>query len=647
LIFLRRRQIRDLPASVYSDFLDYGVRSRKFSFLERCISFFDLVDIDIDATVRTLMKQELVSGFLYVYSYGLLDYSGAFQLIYEHMITKQSASSSGEFPSPEQTDIGYKLLLFVQYTSQSRTFPRGEKLKLPSSALVSLVRLLVSPAILPAIAGSPRLEMQLESQPLFMKTFPYLFALAKVDFYALFYCLHLCLTELYHSLAQIAQDHTALSYGDLLYSALLFAKFGDDDLGMKTSFQRCFYEHFLDHVVLVTSILPEPFLRDVVLHCKAHIKPHNVAEQYMFSLVSSQSKNLGSFANFAATLESSGFYFPALRLYGGRLKPTSETLHRALQSYLTDRSEEHRAKVFDYIREFFSKLNLSEGLSTESASDSLCRSILITHIEELAAINLLEAKRVVLAYLTQNISEMMEKTQRHQRLQFELLDALVRGVSSSERSPIGEDMPGNDANESAGLLDDLFTPQQTLIYISQLATFRPSDLHSFLTTHHNYPLDEVLKLCRTKNIFSSTAFLLERAGDFEAALDLCLSEIGLTLLQTVAEIKQLLEGFSRPVEEKTAAPNRRGSRGLVQSTRTSEDEILSILKSAGNHHVSSGGHSYGLSSSVLDPVNQLSGFKSFSLAIATATGLCTRHDGKSSSVHWFKVLDYLLKEKRL
>jgi hypothetical protein len=115
-----RRQIRDLPPSVYSDFLDYGIRSRKFAFLERCISFFDLVDIDINATVRTLLKQELISGFLYVYSYGLLDYAGAFQLIYEHMMMKQGTQSALEFPSPEQTDIGYKLLLFIQYTSQNR-----------------------------------------------------------------------------------------------------------------------------------------------------------------------------------------------------------------------------------------------------------------------------------------------------------------------------------------------------------------------------------------------------------------------------------------------------------------------------------------------------------------------------------------------
>jgi hypothetical protein len=596
------------------------------------------------------MKQELISGFLYVYSYGLLDYSGAFQLIYEHMITKQTTLPV-EFPSPEQTDIGYKLLLFVQYTSQSRAFPRGEKLKLPSSALVSLVRLLLSPAILPAIAGSPRLEMELEKYPLFMKTFPYLLALAKIDFYALFYCLHLCLADLYISHGNIqvnTQDPSELSYGDLLYSALLFAKFGDDDLGMKTSFQRCFYEHFLDHVVVVTSILPEPFLRDIVVHCKSHMKPHTLAERYMFSLVSSQSKNLGSFANFATTLESNGFYFPALRLYGGRLKPTNETLNRALQSYFTDRTEEYRLKVFDYLQEFFSKLNVSESISGEHSSDSrvfLCRSVIITHIEELAAINLIQTKRIVLAYLTQNISELMDKTQKHQRLQFELLDVFVRGVTTTE-SAMSEDNSGTDTNEIAGILDDVFTPQQTLIYISQLATFRPSDLHSFLTTHHNYPLDDVLKLCRTKNIFHSTAFLLERAGDFEAALDLCLSEIGLALLQTAVGIEQLLD--DQLVEgdpKKTAVPNRRGSRGVVQATGTS-GEIMSILKYAANHHVSSGGHVYGLSSPVLDPVNQLVGFKSFSLAMSTATGLCTRHDGKSSSVHWFKVLDFLLKEKR-
>jgi hypothetical protein len=294
-------------------------------------------------------------------------------------------------------------------------------------------------------------------------------------------------------------------------------------------------------------------------------------------------------------------------------------------------------------------LNHSETVSGESSDNrlSLCRSVIISHIEELATISLPQSKRIVIAYLHENISEIMERTQKHQRLQFELLDALVRGVSIAD-GPDRDEASANYAMENAGMLDDLLTPQQTLIYISQLATFRPSDLYSFLTTHHNYPLDDVLKLCRSKNIFDSTAFLLERAGDFQAALELCLTEIALALLQTVAGIEQLLSDQPLEINSTKAASNRRGSRNLGSHAAgiVSSEDVLSILKYAGNHHVSTGGHVYGLSSPVLEPVNQLDGFRSFSLAISTATGLCTRHDSKSNSTHWFKVLDFLLKEKR-
>lgn len=608
--------------------------------MERCISYFDLVDIDIDATIRILLKQELISGFLYVYSYGLLDYSGAFQLIYEQMIMKQNYSTTQEFPSPEQTDIGYKLLLFLQYTSEGRVFPRGEKLKLPSTALVSLARLLLSPAVLPPIAGSTRLETQLEKHPLLLKTFPYMYALSKIDFYALFYCLHLCLIGVYESGTLLSQESNELSYGDLLYSALLFAKYGDTDLGMKSSFQRCFYEHLLDHIVSVTSTLPELFLRDIIYHCRSHIKPYSMAEKYMFTLVSSQNKcNHHSFTTFAMTLENNGFFFPALRLYGGKLKPTSETLNKSLQCYLSERNEEFRMKVFDYIQEFFSKLNLTDNMVGESTDDRvlLCRSVLISYLEELATINLHHTKIIVVSYLNRNITEVMEKTQRHQKLQFELLDALVRGIASTD-----PEEGTADITEST-IFDDMFTPQQILSYITQLATFRPADLHSFLTTHHNYPLDDVLKLCRSKNIFDSTAFLLERAGDFQAALDLCLSEIGVALLQTVVSIENVLDKGSLDVDTKKTT-HRRGSRS---SQYPSSDELFSILKYSANKHVANGRHTYGLSSSVLDPVNQIEGFKTFSLAISTATGLCTRHDSKSNATHWFKVLDFLLKEKRM
>jgi hypothetical protein len=592
------------------------------------------MNADINATVRLLLKHELISGFIYVYSYGLLDFAGAFQLTFEHMMLKQPDQNLSrgvtEFPSPEQTDIGYKLLLFLQYTSENRVFPRGEKYKLPRLALLSLIGVIISPAILAPIAESPRLDSHLESQPLFMKTFPYLFALAKIDFYALFYCLHLCLVELYAQGPELMADANML-YGDMLYSVLLFAKFGDEDQKMKNTFQRCFYEHSLDHVVSINTPLPEPFVQDIISHCKSHLKPLSLAENYMFTLVNSQSKCSFNPSNFAIALERNGFFFPALRLYGGKIKPTPETLTQALQNYLLDRNEDTRHKIFDYIGEFFTKLEVNTDNGLDNTTISKCRLILINYLEEMALINLIHTKRVVGSYLSNCVSEVIEKTQKQQRLQFELLDALIRGTFDTPDSTNQEGLIENFS------VDDLLNPQQMLVYISQLSTFRPMELHGFLATHHNYPLDEVLKVCKSKNLFDATAYLLERAGDFQAALDLCISEINSALLRTIVGVESLLKDQHYEMDSKKQGI-RRGSKSLMV-------DVLQILKIGGNHQPSSG-HVYGLSSPVLEPVFKLEGFQSFSKAITIATGICTRFESKSTSVHWFKVLDYLLKEKR-
>ena len=661
---MSRRQIRDLPAKVFGDVLDYGVKAMKLAFLERCICHFDLMDIDINATVRLLLKHRLMSGFLYVYSFGLMDFAGAFQIAFEYMVTMPLVpNASGapamdyEFPFPEQADLGYKLLLFVQYTSTGRVYPRGEDTVISSTCLGGLVKALISGEELPSLPSAPRTTSSvavLSQQLDWTVRYPYLFALAKVDYYALFYCLHLAFKELYAQGAGVGIENPPKagaaqndSFGDMLLAVLNFAKMGDTALKMQNSFQLCFFEHFLNLLVTVPTPLPEALVEEIVVHCKMHIKSPTEAEQHVISLVTAQVKMCSYPGPFVTCLEANGFYLPALKLYGIKVRSTSRTLANALKRYVSDRHEENRGQVFGYIHNFFSSMTAAaDGAPTDSLAESRhreSRTVLVEHIEELAGINLEETKKITGMYLSPtHLAAVIEKTQRHQKLQFELLDAVVRGLAIPSSTSEDVDEGVVVANAALSGDEEVLNSGEMLLYVTQMATFRPQELHAFLSTHNNYPLDETLKVCRSKGIFDATAFLLERAGDSMGALDLCLKEISSALALTHKEVEALVRlqcNDTGGSVTRTAGTFRRGSRtsgtGTGSNSSCGAVDILQVLR-AGHGHTSR---------HTLDPLHAIAPYRTFCDAVTLSTGVCARHDSKASSTHWFKVLDYLLKEK--
>ena len=554
-------------------------------------------------------------------------------------------------PFPEQADLGYKLLLFIQYTALGRVFPRGEDTVISSSCLAGLVKAVVSAAELPALPSAPRkvssidiLSQQLDSPVIY----PYLFALAKVDFYALFYCLHLAFKELYAQCAGVGLEYQQKadselhdSFGDMVFALLEFAKNGDTVLKMQNSFQLCFFEHFLDLLVTVATPLPEVLVEDLVVYCRLHVKPHSEAERRVSSLVSAQVKICSYPGPFVNCLEKNGFFLAALKLYGIKVRSTSRTLSNALKSYVAERSEESRGQVFSYIHQFFASMTAAaDGAPTDSLAEarhSESRDVLVQSVEDLAAINLLETKKVTAMYLSPtHLSAVMDKTQRQQKLQFELLDAVVRGLPAPTAS--SDDVDGL-SNAALSGDEDALSSNEMLVYITQMATFRPQELHSFLSTHNNYPLDESLKVCRSKGIFDATAFLLERAGDSMAALDLCLKEISSALALTLKEVEVLVRAQCNETGgamSRKPGTFRRGSRtGAGLGANSGAVDVLQILR---------GGHGH-TARHVFDPLHAIASYRTFCDAVTLSTGVCARHDNKSSSAHWFKVLDYFLKEK--
>lgn len=790
--FTVRRQITDLPTKIFSDLVEYCNRAQQYSLLERMVCHLDLTDVNVDSLIRTLKKARLYSGFLYTHAYGLNDFGGAFQSVFEGMLLatgrgKDVKGAGYQFPTPQQVDIGYKLILFIQYAATGKVYPRGGKTVVSALCLTQLIELLIckqyppvpiavksttadaittASTTLSAGSGLSTMTAAALTSPQMNFSFPFLFSLSQIDLYALFHTLAQAFKTIYGNsdngnIVKLNNNNLYFaSFGAMFMSVLNFAKYADSHMGhgaVSTSnsnsggttsgvssnnitHQLCFFELFLDLITSSNVSFPMEFLYTVIQHCQKHVKtPLNRAETLIEALITRQLKYLpvcgviesclsmlSSGTNYslsylalfcllcfiytnhliscyhvfvaqptaqvykelASELEQHFFFMTALKLCSVnskyRYKATTDTLRTAVVCYIHNNSvtsssssslsshssSEQAMQIFPYIHEFF------EHLDNTTANDPngeyvKCCHVLIEFIQDLASVNLHNTKLLMVMYLHDNVELMMEKTKKQQKLQFELLDAMVNGVKnqtvtattsntetdtstsstttttaaavdikhdieSSHDENYADESKGEHNHESSpGTIsksEEILLPttslqdHNVLVYISQLATFQPKQVLNFLSTHSNYPLDEALKVCKQKSIFNATAYLLERAGDSMAALELCLMEISNTLPEFVSKVESMV---SDSLQQSSG-----GNSGSNNLSFAKSMALLQLLKNPSP-------------SKLIEVFQHLEAFVLFNDIIQLVTGVCSRIDAKSSSsyAHWFHVLDQLLKVK--
>jgi hypothetical protein len=381
----------------------------------------------------------------------------------------------------------------------------------------------------------------------------------------------------------------------------------------------------------------------------------------------------------AAELEQNSFFMSALKLCTAnskyKYKPTIETLRTAIVCYIhnnhvkssTNSATDEALRIFPYIHEFFDHLDNTTSSDPEGDYVQSCH-VLIEFIQDLAGVNLHNTQLLMVMYLHEHVTLMMEKTKKTQKLQFDLLDALVCGVEnttittthssasvlktqsdketeSNKSVDFIEESKGENETTDTGVpqpavVEELLLPttplsdRHVLVYISQLATFQPQQVLAFLTTHSNYPLDEALSVCKQKSIFNATSYLLERRGDSSAALELCLMEISNTLPQFVSKVEGMVQEALQQSGNGNSNVTTLSSSYCKSNSFTKSMSLLQLLKNPSP-------------SKLIEVFQHLEEFTQFNEIIQMITGICSRIDSKTSSSyqHWFHVLDQLLKVK--
>jgi hypothetical protein len=245
---------------------------------------------------------------------------------------------------------------------------------------------------------------------------------------------------------------------------------------------------------------------------------------------------------------------------------------------------------------------------------------------------MVETKEITLLYLSTHIGAIIEATKKFQLLQFELLDALMRGSSSgsgwgnstvSPTTNADTEDNGDFSNSIASSSNETpsFQPSEVLTYVVLISTFRPKELLGFLATHDNYPLDETLQLARNKNIFDAIIFLLERTGDTMSAIELC-----------ITEISQIMITFYKEIDIMVKNQLSYNNKNITSTTTNVPIDILQILNKTTNDY----------NSTTMKIINSLEIFITFQNCIQIASNICIKSNDTSI---WFKVLEHLLQEK--
>jgi hypothetical protein len=376
--FILCRKVTWLPPKIIGALLEMSARSHKLPVLERMLVHIDLFhDVDIQYVIKFLHMHKLSSAYLYAYSNGLGDCAGAFHSLFSARmlvaeggasanstalaLSPQDRAAASGYPSSEQAEIGYRLLLFLEYIGQGKVFPRGDKMDpVPSpDVLWRLLELLVSEKYLShsSVAFGTRPQRDAAVYSVESEMYPFLFALYKVDADALFFSVSQglealgALHETYNNATSSAEDSPKpnlmpidQSIGIVLEKTFAFIMHLievhslNEDVMLRPYFEQCALD-----IVSCREVLSHDLLRSVISYLGQHVKPRLAAEELAMRLAASQSKSHHSVAG-SMNKSSEGSMSP--------MKTQANAASSSLRSMLEEAKFYRAAQMVTYWKQF-------------------------------------------------------------------------------------------------------------------------------------------------------------------------------------------------------------------------------------------------------------------------------------------------------
>ncbi|GLH03603.1 Vacuolar protein sorting-associated protein 8 homolog [Gryllus bimaculatus] len=184
---------------------------------------------------------------------------------------------------------------------------------------------------------------------------------------------------------------------------------------------------------------------------------------------------------------------------------------KILQCYLKDPLR--RPQVFSYLRNILL-------IYTKAEERVRIESQVVENIKELLDIDAVRTGQIVTLHLSQLLPSIIDKLQSEPPILFQFLQGLFDYRDS--HSTVGH------------MKEDLeLDPHLVEQYIELLCQYNPDKVYSFLVSNEGYRLDQALQIVKKHNSIENTAYLLEKTGDFQSALNLLLTKLDVEIQQTL------------------------------------------------------------------------------------------------------------------
>ena len=602
--YILSRQLTAVPPQVLAALVaSLAAAPQRSTAVERLLCFLSPCQLDCAHVAAVLLKHKMHMSFLYTYSLGLLNFAEAFQVLFDHMLKLGPGlvGAAAAAPTQMQSEVSYKLLLFVRYSAAGLIFPRGERISTISlQALADLCEALLDTSYSYSYTDRASRGAHADSAtetPGPRARFPYLTALSRVDSVGTV----VVAAELLAALAAEGRATYALSaHSSLtqLYIALYdFCAYADSNditrrraAGSQTSqiaakadaisktstsfFERKYFYKTFSHLVTLQQELPCKMLIAMIKFSSWHSKSRYEIENSLLALFSRQIRANsiggepaahGSAALVVATLKEHGFWRVAA-LYSGfphkgtELFTPTEIYEVAVERFLAllnPEGESAAKQLFAYVNMICDGGEAVDDSGVEGGAGGTAHKF-CRYLEHFARINTEDTMKLVGRHLCAHAAKVVACTEANTRLQYDLLEEIALhdlATSSDQRASRGGADAGSAERPAA------LGPRELLTYIGLMIRYAPRKTYPFFTTvfpdgTNSYSanpycgggyniLDECLELCERYGCADAYAYLLERKGDVAAALRVLCADFSRTMISSRVALEKSVTATNR------------------------------------------------------------------------------------------------------
>ena len=479
------------------------------STVERCLLHMDVTMMDFNTIIPLLIKHHMFSALFHVYTVGLNDYVTPLERLLEVIISSSNSS--------ERDSYGYKIFLYLQHCFTGKSFPQNEEIPPIISPLLHFfynepsylqTLILVDPkALLDTLSmafDSPHANF-IESND-YQTTIP--------DWHS---------TATANAKAIENNDHENQSCPDRQRIATVLSmaitEIEDNNerdqkmIVVRTVFLEFLAKYLLKGVVrtpqsLTLSILKQQKSQEKVIEL-LHVLP-----SHMYDL-----------KEVLQAVKNTKMSRAALFLHKAALQQDDDQSHflEAIHCYLQDSKEVFQEEVFDYIK---NECILHNTLESADDDDYYQKAVL-DQLPGLVTLNAVRSSQLVAELYMEELDSVWKVLEKNDLSLFHFVRAILSGDLTRIDSVLGP------------VLMAQLTTQHHQRYLELMAQFHPEMVYQHVITHDNYRTEECLQLCQRYEIADASAYLLERMGNVNSALQLLLQ----TLEGRLMTLKRIIRGL--------------------------------------------------------------------------------------------------------